>query len=91
MKTSVIILMITSMMTVGCTTSEKDKNPLLSDYGTPYNVPPFGKIMQEHYVPAFEKAFAEQQAEILEIVSNSEDPTFANTIEAYEYSGQLLS
>jgi peptidyl-dipeptidase Dcp len=90
MKASTII-MIVSMMTAGCTSPEREKNPLLTDYATPFNVPPFGKIMPEHYLPAFEKAFAEQQSEILNIVNDPEDPTFSNTIEAYEYCGQLLN
>lgn len=90
MKTNVLIFVISIIMAAGCTTSEMDENPLLTDYGTPFNVPPFEKIKPEHFMPAFEKAFAEQQAEIDDIVNNSETPTFENTIEAYEYSGQLL-
>jgi peptidyl-dipeptidase Dcp len=90
MKTNVLIFVISIIMATGCTTSERDQNPLLTDYGTPFNVPPFDKIKPEHFMPAFEKAFTEQQAEIDDIVNNSEAPTFENTIEAYEFSGQLL-
>ena len=52
--------------------------------------PPFDKIKLEHYMPAFLEGMAQQKAEIDAIVNNTEAPTFANTIEALEYSGSLL-
>jgi len=65
-------------------------NPFFSDYDTPYGIPPFEKIKNEHYLPAFEKAIKEYQNEIDAIVHNPEAPSFSNTIEALEYSGALL-
>ncbi len=65
-------------------------NPFLKAYKTPHQTPPFDQIKTEHYVPAFEEGIKEQQAEIEKITSNPEAPTFANTIEAYERSGDLL-
>ena len=59
-------------------------------YTTPYGAPPFDKIKVEHYMPAFLEGMAQQKAEIDAIVNNTEAPTFANTIEALEYSGSLL-
>ena len=68
----------------------KNENPLLVEQNTPYDVPAFDKVKIEHYLPAFEKAIAENKAEIEAIVNNPEAPTFANTIEALDRSGELL-
>ncbi len=66
-------------------------NPLLSAWDdTPFGVPPFDKIKDEHYRPAFAAAMAEHKAEIKAIINNPEAPTFANTIEALERSGASL-
>ncbi|MDD2279564.1 MAG: peptidase M3, partial [Bacteroidales bacterium] len=69
----------------------KEKNPLLTDYNTPFNVPPFEKIKVEHYEPAFMEAMKQQKQTIDKIVNSADEPTFENTIEALEYSGSLLS
>ena len=66
-------------------------NPLLVEQNTPYGVPAFDQVKIEHYLPAFEKAIAENEAEIDAIVNNPEAPTFANTIEALDRSGELLN
>jgi peptidyl-dipeptidase Dcp len=65
-------------------------NPLLASWTTPFGLPPFESIAPEHYKPAFDTALAEQQAQIAAIADNAEAPTFANTIEALETSGQTL-
>lgn len=65
-------------------------NPLLTDSPLPYGAPRFDRIRTEHYLPAFEQAIAEAKAEIDAIVANPEAPTFANTVEALEYSGGRL-
>lgn len=65
-------------------------NPFFTEFNTPYGVPPFDLIKSEHYLPAFEKGIAEQQAEIDSIVNNSEDATFENTIVALDETGRLL-
>ncbi|QLG46011.1 M3 family metallopeptidase [Costertonia aggregata] len=61
-------------------------NPLLEKFDTA----PFSKIKNEHFQPAFLKAMEDARAEIDAITSNSESPTFENTIEALEFSGQQL-
>ena len=66
------------------------ENPLLTESGLPYGAPPFDRIRTEHYKPAFEQAVAEAKAEIDAIVANPDAPTFANTIEALERSGETL-
>jgi peptidyl-dipeptidase Dcp len=66
-------------------------NPFLKPYLTPHQTPPFDQIKNEHFVPAFEQGIKEHEEEIDQIANNSESPTFANTVEAYEKSGELLS
>ena len=68
-------------------------NPFLDykNWKTPHGTYPFNEIHAEHYMPAFEEAMKQGLQEIDEIVNNPAAPTFANTIEAYEASGDLLS
>jgi len=66
------------------------KNPLLSEFETPFKVPPFDKIEASHYIPAFEKAMKEHNKEIKAIINNSETPDFENTIAALARSGESL-
>ena len=56
----------------------------------PFGAPQFDKIRNEHYMPAFEQGIAEAKAEIDAIANNPEAPSFENTIEAMEYSGETL-
>jgi peptidyl-dipeptidase Dcp len=65
-------------------------NPLLGAWTGPFGLPPFESIAPEHYRPAFDKALADQQAEIAAIAEAKEAPTFTNTIEALERSGAAL-
>ncbi len=61
------------------------------NWKTPHGTYPFNSIHAEHYMPAFEEAMKRGLQEIDDIVSNPAEPTFANTIEAYEASGEMLS
>lgn len=65
-------------------------NPFFSPYNTPHGTVPFDQIKLEHYEPAILEGMAQQKAEIDAIVNNPEAPTFANTIEPYELSGEML-
>lgn len=78
------------MLTLLTACQTEQKNPFFETYTTPYGAPPFDQIKLEHYMPAFLEGMAQQKAEIDAIVNNTEAPTFANTIEALEYSGSLL-
>lgn len=69
----------------------KMENPFLRESKAPFGAPEFDKIKTEHYLPAFEAAIAEGKKEIDAITSNTEEPTFENTIEALEYAGQTLN
>ncbi len=66
-------------------------NPFFETYTTPYEVPPFDKILNAHYLPAFQEGMKQHNAEIEAIVSTAETPGFANTIEALDRSGELLT
>ena len=66
-------------------------NPLLEPWRTPFETPPFAEILPEHFLPAFEQAFADHAAEIAAIAHDPAAPDFANTITALERSGKLLS
>lgn len=79
--------MIMIMMTA-CAVQQE--NPFFSEWETPYQVPPFSEISEDHYLPAFQEGIKQQSNEIEEIVANPEAPTFANTVEAMELSGKLL-
>ncbi|WP_203258072.1 M3 family metallopeptidase [Hyunsoonleella ulvae] len=59
-------------------------------FNTPYNTAPFSKIKDEDYLPAFKKAIADAKAEIDNIVNNEALPSFENTIEALDFSGEKL-
>jgi peptidyl-dipeptidase Dcp len=67
------------------------ENPLLKAWQTPFETPPFTEIGPEHFMPAFERAFADHSAEIAEITNDPAAPDFANTITALERAGKLLS
>ena len=84
------------LMMILCSTScsndaQKTDNPLLAEWNTPYGVPPFDLIEAKHYAPAFKQAMSLHNAEIEAIISNAEEPTFANTIAEYDHSGRLLA
>ncbi|MEE0235626.1 MAG: M3 family metallopeptidase [Bacteroidales bacterium] len=74
------------MAAVSCTT----KNPFLTQWNTPYGIPDFTQIQESHYIPAIEAGIAQQQSEIEAIIANTDAPTFANVVEAYERSGAIL-
>lgn len=65
-------------------------NPLLEKFDTPFESAPFSKIKNEDYKPAFIQAIEDAKAEIESITQNPEPPTFVNTIEAMELSGEKL-
>ncbi len=72
-------------------TAASADNPLLAPSTLPLHYPPFDKIRNEDYVPAFEKGMAEKLAEVDAIVANPDKPTFDNTIVALERSGATLT
>lgn len=66
-------------------------NPFFKPYDTYFGIPDFAKIKPEHYLPAFKAGIAQHKAEIQAIIDNTDAPTFSNTIEAMEFSGNLTT
>lgn len=66
-------------------------NPFFAPFKTPFGIPPFEKIKTEHFVPAYQEGIKQEQAQRTAIANNKKAPTFANTIEALELSGELLN
>ena len=67
------------------------ENPFFTQWDTPHGVPPFDKILPEHFMPAFERGMSLHEAEIDAITSNKDEATFENTILAYDNAGQMLA
>ncbi len=65
-------------------------NALLSPWNTTFSLPPFAEIRDEQFAPAFDAALAEARANIGQIATNPDAPTFANTIDALELAEALL-
>ena len=75
---------------LGCENNGAEMNPLLKEYDTPYQIPPFEKIREEHYMPAFLEGMETHLEEIDKIANNPESPTFENTIVELERTGKTL-
>ncbi len=97
MKTNIIVLTL-ALTIFSCQKKQEEpskttmtNNPLLQEWKTEFGVPPFDSIKNEHYLPAFEKGIEEQKNNIEQIIVNKEEPTFQNTIEAIERSGETLT
>ncbi len=73
------------------TDAELAGNPFLEEWDTPFGVPPFAEIQDEHFLPAVKRGVLEQRADIEAIINNPEEPTFVNTILALETAGPLLT
>jgi peptidyl-dipeptidase Dcp len=85
------VLLLVVLLIYGCqkpTTTEV--NPFFSEWNTPFGVPPFDQIKNEHYLMAVEEGIARHNAEILALVENKNEPTFENTILPLDRSGELL-
>ena len=85
------IAIMASIVTTGC---KKDKenlpNPFFGEWTTPYGVPPFDRMRAYHFEPAFERAMSLHDEQIAAIIAETDEPTFANTLAAYDASGRML-
>ena len=79
--------MIAAACLSACTNRE---NPFLTDWNTPYGIPPFQEIQVDNYIPAIQAGIEQQKKEIEDIVNNQDAPTFNNTILPLELSGEIL-
>jgi peptidyl-dipeptidase Dcp len=71
--------------------NNKEVNPLLTEWNTPFQAPPFEQIKNEHYLPSLKTAIKNAESEIIAIVENSEKPRFENTVVALELAGKQLN
>ena len=76
-------------MLTACNT-EKTTNIFLQEWDTPYGTAPFSQITTDQYMPAFKAGLEEQKANIQAILDNKEEPTFENTILAFENASPIL-
>ncbi len=96
-KTKIILTLALVVTMLSCKkeseekTQDMNENPLLAEtFDTPYGVPPFDLIKEDHFEPAILEGIKLHQAEIDAIANSTEEPTFENTILAMENSGALL-
>ncbi len=94
MKRYVLLVIVCALVALsGCGRAPVEapvENPFFSEWTTPFGVPPFDTIREEHYQPAFDRAIAEWRAEVETIAANPDPPTFDNTLAALDGSGLLM-
>ena len=88
MKSLCVVSILSCLLFLTC---GQGSNPFFSKWETPFGAPPFERIKEAHFLPAFKDAIRLHDEEIDAIVQNTEAPTFENTIEAMEKSGKLLT
>src|SRR5690606_27865771 len=88
------IILTTGLLMTACkkdASVDHSGNPFFAEYDTPYQVPPFDKIKNEDFEPAFAEGLKIQSEEVNKIANDTSEPTFENTVLAMENSGELLS
>jgi len=97
MKKTLSLVLAMAFVAAACARKEPERpvtqnlNPLLTEWTAPFGTPPFGEIKEAHFMPAFQEGMARQKKEIEAIVASTEPPSMANTIEALERTGALLT
>ena len=94
MKKLLIIMIAFTAAFSGCQIEQEPEefadNPFFREYDTPFGVPPFELIRNEHYMPAFEEGMKRHRAEVDKIIKSRKKPTFGNVIRALDDTGELL-
>jgi peptidyl-dipeptidase Dcp len=91
-KKLALITLVLSVFALSCTQKVADNgNPLLAEWDNEYNVPLFDQVELEHFTPALEEAMTEHTAEMEVILSNPEEATYENTVEASYYAGEAIN
>lgn len=90
MKQFTKILLLMTIVSTALPLSAQNDNPLLQDWKTPHQTPPFSKIKNEHYAPAIRAAIKEAESNIQKIIRQKDSPTFENTIVALQTASELL-
>ncbi|MFC1566174.1 M3 family metallopeptidase, partial [Candidatus Neomarinimicrobiota bacterium] len=88
MKNIKLLIILVVIIITACSTNKN--NPFFNEWDTPFQTPPFGEIKEAHYMPALMEGLEREKHEIDNIIKNSHTPTFENTIETFEASGQFL-
>lgn len=91
-----LLFVVLSILAIGCSPKQKQEstetmNPFFQAFNTPFEVPAFASITLEHYEPAFVEGMRRQKEAIQAIIDNPDAPNFTNTIEAIDYSGEMLT
>ena len=87
-----LLLVVCVLVAVsGCGDKASVENPFFAEWTTPFGVPPFDQIQEEHFLPAFQRAIADERAEVEAIAKNPEPPTFENTLVALDATGELMN
>ena len=83
--------LFTTMIAAACLSACTNReNPFLTDWNTPYGIPPFQEIQADNYIPAIQAGIEQQKKEIEDIVNNQDAPSFDNTTLPLELSGEIL-
>ena len=88
-RTTLFTSVLSAILIMSCT--EKRTNPFFEESKAPYGAVEFDKIKSSDYMPAFEEGFRQFKTDIDAVAACTDAPTFVNTIEALEASGDLLS
>jgi peptidyl-dipeptidase Dcp len=92
MKRNVLMFVVCVLVAIaGCGDKAPTVNRFFTEWTTPFGVAPFDEIQEEHFLPAFERAIAEQRAEVEAIAQNPDPPTFENTLVALDATGTLMT
>ncbi|MCQ2197558.1 MAG: M3 family metallopeptidase [Bacteroidaceae bacterium] len=84
-----LITMLAATALTACT--QQRQNPFLTEWDTPYGIPPYDKIQVDDYIPALQAGIEQNNKEIEDIVNNPEAPTFDNTLVPLALSGEIIS
>jgi peptidyl-dipeptidase Dcp len=94
MKRHVLLVIVCAIVALsGCGKAGVEapgENPFFTEWTTPFGVPPFDEIREDHFLPAFERAIAEARAEVEIIAQNPEPPTFENTLVTFDAYGLMM-
>ena len=90
MKNTAKYILIMTIVAIAQPAAGQSANPLLQEWNTPHQTPPFSKIRNEHYAPAVKEAIKEAEGNIKRIIRQKEAPTFENTIVALQTASERL-
>jgi peptidyl-dipeptidase Dcp len=87
----IVFSICVALVLSACGAKEPTENPFFTEWTTPFGVAPFDQVQEGHFLPAFEKAIADERAEVEAIAANPDPPTFENTLVALDATGELMN